>query len=162
MTMQIYVGTYAKYNNGSLKGEWVNLEEHDKDSFYEYILELHKDEADPEFMFQDWEEIPDQYIGESYLDNEFWDYLEFLDTTHFDREVVDAGLSLDIPLENIEDAYYGEYRDATELAEEYVDSNGMLLDVPENLQRYFDFEAFGRDLAMDFIEEDGHWFFANW
>ena len=32
-TPQIYVGTYAKYNNGSIFGEWVDLEIYDtKDS----------------------------------------------------------------------------------------------------------------------------------
>ena len=35
---QIYVGTYAKYNDGNLGGEWVDLELFsDKDGFYEYI-----------------------------------------------------------------------------------------------------------------------------
>lgn len=26
MTARVYVGTYAKYNNGSIKGAWVDLE----------------------------------------------------------------------------------------------------------------------------------------
>ena len=33
---RIYVGTYAKYNNGSLQGEWVELSDfYDLDDFME-------------------------------------------------------------------------------------------------------------------------------
>lgn len=51
-TPQVYVGTYEKYNNGSLEGEWVDLTDFDNlKDFYRYIRELHKDEREPEFMF---------------------------------------------------------------------------------------------------------------
>src|SRR5690349_16831915 len=53
---RVYVGTYAKYNNGSIAGAWLDLEDYaDKDSFLAACAELHKDEDDPEFMFQDFE-----------------------------------------------------------------------------------------------------------
>lgn len=45
----IYVGTYAKYNAGSLFGKWFDLSDFaDKDEFLEACKELHKDEDDPE------------------------------------------------------------------------------------------------------------------
>jgi len=48
---RIYVGTYAKYNSGSIKGQWLNLKDYsDKDDFLAACRELHKDESDPEFM----------------------------------------------------------------------------------------------------------------
>jgi antirestriction protein len=54
--LRIYVGTYGKYNNGSLFGEWLEISKFSNlQEFYRYISELHKDENDPEFMFQDWE-----------------------------------------------------------------------------------------------------------
>ena len=54
----VYVGTYAKYNNGSLSGAWLDLSEYsDKEEFYEACRELHGDEEDAEFMFQDWENV---------------------------------------------------------------------------------------------------------
>ena len=65
---RIYVGTYAKYNGGSILGKWLDLSDYsDKEEFYEACRELHKDEQDPEFMFQDWEYIPSDLIGESWL-----------------------------------------------------------------------------------------------
>ena len=53
---KVYVGTYAKYNNGSLSGAWLDRSDYsDKEEFYEACRELHKDEEDAEYMFQDYE-----------------------------------------------------------------------------------------------------------
>lgn len=52
--------TYARYNNGSLFGKWLDLSDYsDKDEFLEACRKLHKDEQDPEYMFQDYENIPE-------------------------------------------------------------------------------------------------------
>ena len=38
---RIYVGTYAKYNNGSLQGEWVELSDfYDLDGFMEREFDI--------------------------------------------------------------------------------------------------------------------------
>ena len=75
-----YVSTYAKYNSGSLKGEWLDLEDYaDKGEFIEACRKLHKDEPDPELMFQDWEDVPSAFISEGYIDESFWDYLDYND-----------------------------------------------------------------------------------
>jgi antirestriction protein len=74
---RVYVGTYRKYNEGSIAGEWLELEDYDsRADFYEACRELHSDEADPELMFQDWEEIPEKYITESSIDDDLWDWLK--------------------------------------------------------------------------------------
>lgn len=58
-TPAVYVGTYHKYNNGSIFGKWFDLTDFDdEESFQVVCRELHKDESDPEFMLQDWEGIP--------------------------------------------------------------------------------------------------------
>lgn len=74
---RVYVGTYGKYNNGSIFGKWVELSDFDSD---------------------------------------------------------------------------------TDLAHEYVESTGLLHGMPETVERYFDYEAFGRDLAFDFMEFNGYYF----
>ena len=39
---RVYVGTYGKYNNGSLFGAWLDLSDYaDKEEFYEACRELH-------------------------------------------------------------------------------------------------------------------------
>lgn len=71
---RVYVGTYAKYNAGSLEGKWLSLEDYaNKAEFIAACLKLHKDEADPELMFQDWEGVPSWMIGESHIDPEVWE-----------------------------------------------------------------------------------------
>lgn len=79
-TPSIYVGTYAKYNNGSIEGQWLDLTKYsDYDEFMEACKELHADEADPEFMFQDYEGIPEAFISESHIDENFWEFMEVLE-----------------------------------------------------------------------------------
>ena len=69
---RVYVGTYGKYNNGSLFGAWLDLSDYlNKEDFYEACRELHKDEEDAEFMFQDWENVPEGLIGESWISENF-------------------------------------------------------------------------------------------
>ena len=69
----VYVGTYGKYNNGSLFGAWLDLSDYaDKEEFYEACRELHKDEEDAEFMFQDYENIPENLISESWISGNFF------------------------------------------------------------------------------------------
>lgn len=62
----VYVGTYAKYNAGSIYGDWLMLSDYaDIEDFYEACRELHADEEDPEFMFQDWEVEAELESGEN-------------------------------------------------------------------------------------------------
>ena len=76
MTIQIYVGTYSKYNEGSIAGAWLDLEKFsDKEDFLSACLELHNDEADPELMFQDYEGFPDRFYSESGITEALFDWL---------------------------------------------------------------------------------------
>ncbi len=59
-------------------------------------------------------------------------------------------------LSDFQDKYQGEYRSEKDFAESYADDTGLLDSIPESLQYYFDFEAFGRDLFInDFTMLDG-------
>lgn len=57
--MKLYVGTYRKYNSGSLRGAWLDLDKYaNADEFAKACRKLHSDERDPELMFQDVETDP--------------------------------------------------------------------------------------------------------
>ncbi|MCO5748756.1 antirestriction protein ArdA, partial [Citrobacter freundii] len=72
-TPAVYVGTYHKYNCGSLTGKWFDLTDFDeKEDFLDACHALHANEHDPELMFQDWEGIPSQFASESSVD---WDFI---------------------------------------------------------------------------------------
>lgn len=68
---EVYVGTYKKYNNGSLDGAWLKLEDYASyKDFVEACRKLHKDEKDPELMIQDTSEMPDGLNCGEWLDEE--------------------------------------------------------------------------------------------
>lgn len=165
---RIYVGTYAKYNDGSIEGKWLDLSDYsDKEEFYEACRELHKDEHDPEFMFQDWEYIPNGLIGESWLSDNIFEVIEAIDDMDDDRkEAFEVWLnheSYDISSRDIndltssfEDDFQGKYDDKEDYAYEIVDE---CYDLPEFAKTYFDYEKFARDLFMtDYWFEDGYVF----
>ena len=154
----VYVGTYAKYNNGDLTGEWVDLTRFaNKEEFLRYCHELHNDESDPEFMFQDYEGFPEKYYSESSIDEKVWDYIKKCD--EYDQSLVDAVIDNGYDLDKVDDAIiYPNCLDMTDVAREYIDEIGG----PEALgkdtyERYFDYDAFGRDMSFDgdFFSYDG-------
>ncbi len=147
-TPAIYVGTYGKYNSGSLAGAWLDLEDYvDRDEFYEAAKELHKDEADPELMFQDWEGIPDEFIHESGIDAAFWDYLEADGDPEAKQAFIDIRGYWDAA--QFEESYQGEWDSKQSFAENLAEDMGLLDGMPENLQSYFDWDAWTRDLFLD-------------
>lgn len=62
------------------------------------------------------------------------------------------------PLSEVEEAYQGEHDSDEAFADEYLESTGMLEEIPENLRCYFDTEAFARDMMYDYFANDGHYF----
>jgi len=176
-TPRIYVGTYGMYNSGSLFGTWFDLTNYDDaKEFYIDCYEYHRNEFDPELMFQDWENIPDFLISECSLDENAYDYFQALD--EMDGDTADAfkvyceqisswpgnGKVLDEEVESFQESYRGYFggsmKDAKiEYAYQYVEEIGMLADVPSVLERYFDYEAFARDLFLEgYTEVDGYVF----
>ena len=74
---EIYVDTYAKYNQCRTGGRWVDCDDfYDKESFMEHCREIHSDESDPELMFSDHSDIPSAFISESSVSEALWLWLE--------------------------------------------------------------------------------------
>lgn len=161
----IYVGTYAKYNDGSLYGKWLDLSDFsDKKEFYDACHELHNDEVDPEFMFQDWEFIPEDLICESWLSDDFFDIRDALnDLTEDEQEAFFVWCNYgshdlskgDITklISSFQDDFQGKYNDEGDFAYELIQ---QCYDLPEFALSYFDYEKFARDLFIgDYWFEDG-------
>ena len=63
-----YVGTYGKYNAGSIDGAWLDLDAYETYAdFVKACKNLHKNENDPEFMIQDWEGLPDGFPAQEWI-----------------------------------------------------------------------------------------------
>lgn len=70
---KVYVGTYKKYNEGSLKGGWLTLT--DYATYEEFVAachKVHKDESDPELMIQDCSDMPDGLSCMEWISREEW------------------------------------------------------------------------------------------
>lgn len=151
----VYVGTYGKYADGSLKGQWVKLTDfNDYGEFMDYIRELHKDEKDPEFMFQDYENFPECWYSESGMSEEtFNKILEWYDMDDGKKDAYEAYLDAGLgdSIEDFEDAYQGKYNSELDFAEQLIADVGM---PSENMDYYFDYDSFGRDLMYDYHTGD--------
>lgn len=164
--MRVYVGTYHKYNCGSIAGEWLDIDDYaDADEFYAACAELHKDEADPEYMFQDWEGFPEGMIGESYIDKEVFELAQLSDDDFELLTVYREDVNQDGTIEQARDDYLGTYDSADDYAEEFHTECGDLASVPESLRGYIDWEAVARDMrcsGVNFVNHDGKvWVFSS-
>jgi antirestriction protein len=126
----------------------------------------HADEADPEFMFQDFEGFPRSLYSESNASEELFAWLE-LDED--DRELlavylehVDGSGDIDAARE----AFAGKADSKADWAAQFLDDTGGLEGVPEHLRNYIDYEAYARDCELggdvSFVRHDGElWVFNN-
>lgn len=162
MEAKIYVGTYKKYNEGSLYGKYLDLTEFaNKEEFYLACQALHSDEQDAEFMFQDWEgvisDMPEKWRGESYISETVFKFLQgFADeedkTEPFLEWLKYSGYSGDFDYlkQKFEEAYIGEFENEKAFAEHLAEELGYYtaLEKAGINVRYFDEEAFARDLFI--------------
>jgi antirestriction protein len=152
---KIYVGTYAKYNNGSIDGKWITLSDYNTyEEFVDACRELHSDEKDPEFMVQDYENFPEKWYHEGGLptEEEFDKINEYymMDDSEKDAYAAYVSYTDNDSIDDFHDAYQGQFNSAEDFAYHIVDSMGWDSLGQENLDMYFDYDSFGRDLMYDF------------
>ena len=161
---QVYVGTYAKYNNGNLYGAWLDLEDYvDHEEFIAACKELHKDEHDPELMFQDYEGFPDEYYNESSINPEVWDWLELDDS---ERDLVDSYLrgfgrchGDVVEQSHVVDVLIHVILERVVYAVICIlcPAQDVLRTVPKHLQKYFNGKAYANDMRHSYtiVEVEG-------
>ena len=158
MNARVYVGTYEKYNNGSIAGAWLDLDKYaTEEDFAEACAKLHADEEDPEFMMQDFEGFPKRYYWEGGLSSDLWEWLSLDD---HDRELVEAygDCISDTPtLEDAQDAYQGYFNSDIDFVQDLLEACG---DIPRDLPSYIciDWEATARNIMFDYVSSRGFYF----
>lgn len=159
----VYCGTYRKYNNGSLYGMWIDLEKvSDAYEFFEVCKELHSDEEEPEFMFQDYQCFPESLYHESMNYDDIERILEFLELSEDDREIV---MDYDQNVEEVDgkdfsdiiEMYCGQWDTFRDFSDELANGNIEIIlndnkDDPgvEFLANHFDYEMYARDLSYEY------------
>jgi len=171
-TPKIYVADLAAYNNGMLVGEWLDLSDYNDGSevmdAINELLEKWSEESGEE---------REEYAIHDYENFDSGLYSEYMGEESFDKVVKSYKLSEEkgVPMsvisyimreydpDDVEEWYdehfEGEFDSDEDLAYNYVEMIGGVSELgKDTLERYFDYESFGRDLAYDYTEIDGFYF----
>lgn len=155
--LRIYLTNLRKYNEGMLVGEWVDLpvseEELSKvfdriginDEYEEYFITDYESDIDG-LKVGEYENIDDL--------NELAEALEDLDSEEENvlSVMLEDGCTFEEALEKIKDRDYMVYYNCDsmeDVAYQVVEESGLLNGIPEKVARYFNYEAYGRDLEIE-------------
>lgn len=160
----VYVGSYRKYNEGSLFGAYLSITKFENyDEFINVCKFLHRDENDVELMFQDFMGFPSCWYSESCMDEETFNKIKEYGELDDDKKeaymiYLDGGLGKE-DIASFEDAYMGKYDSEEDYAYELINECYDIEKMMGSLSSYMDYAAVARDLFIsDYYYEDGHVF----
>ena len=165
-TISVYVGTWGKYNGGSLHGEWIDLSRFaTPEEFKKYCHEkLHGDEPDAELMFQDvegpaWVHSVISEYGMNY--DMVWGWLGLDD---WEKPVVDGYIEMygvdgfsdfDELVSAAQDAYMGgEGQDFDDWVQDFFSETMGHMKVSDFLDKHYNWVDF--DNAKMYMDNDGY------
>ena len=155
-TPKIYVVNLNSYNNGRTRGKWYELPVDFSRIKSDLLLDVEHGE---EYAIHDFENFYDYKVGEYSSIQELNGYAEKLEEIS-DRDHLKDFLeiySIDDIINNKDDLDFVEAENDEDLAQELIEQMGGLevLSI-ETLQRYFNFGAYGRDLAIGDYSKTSH------
>lgn len=144
---RIYVANLAAYNAGRLKGRWIEPST-DSEELSQQVVDAIGGNPDHEWAFHDYDGFPD--MGENPDLEDVAAMAELLE--EHPRHVIEAAQDFvgsgDLDgLKQWLDAGYGVFDSEREYAEQYIDDMGGPSGLGKTvLERYFDYDAYARDL----------------
>ncbi len=180
--MRIYVASLSDYNAGILHGSWFDLSEYsDSEELFEAIQKqvletsptAHEEglESAEEFAIHDYDGVYPAGLGEYESINRLMEIQDCLNRCIDDNipeeafcewmEEIEGVDHENINYDDFESCCHGQYDSKLDFTYELVDETGLLDDVPEIAARYFDYEAFARDLFLnDYTMTKGGYVFS--
>lgn len=160
-TPRVWIGCFQCYNEGKLVGDWYDAVDADEIT----TSALHGRKIQPETHEELWVMDHENLLitGECSPHDaaELAGVME--EVPEGDRaaliawvlsgDYVEDGEGLP-SISDFEERYCGEWVSFREYAEQLGDDIGLLDDVPEEIARYFDWDAWTRDLMFDYTTED--------
>lgn len=158
--ISIYLTNLGRYVEGCLMGEWVKLPV-PEDKLETILDHIGINDQYEEFFISDYESaFPNLTISEyaSIQDlNELAEKIEELADFDYDKlgAVLESESSMTVAeiLAIIDDLdsfdFIPDVTDDTSLGEYYAEVGCIFHGVPEHIQRYFDFESYGRDIRLE-------------
>lgn len=161
--IKVYVSTYAKYNSGSLKGQWLDLSNYtDIKELYEAIQAVHTDEQDPEYMFQD---IENGFglITESSINPNIYEIIEEIEDYNEDIDFIEAVLEYmeDIGSNDVSDileSYRGKHDSDRAFTQDFAEQSGYINNKMPWPLNCIDWEQAASDLMYNYCSYNGHYF----
>jgi len=144
------------------------------DATYDYydIVSAAFNQAEDVGVFEEFEDITEEdceydiHIDDGDLEDlgisdetelkEFCDIF-YSDKNYHEVDVFKAAYACDIPFEDIDDHYYGQWDSDEDFVQQLLEDTG---DLPSDLPHYIhiDWGSTARDIMMDYCEHDGHYF----
>lgn len=154
----VYIADLADYNAGNLRGFWLDPVGKDADEISEEIAEfLAKVPGHEEWAVHDYDGFPN--LGEYPGAERIADIAEIFNE-HDDFAVIKAYVdhvgAHYATANGFRDAFQGVFESAEQYAEDFLESTGMLRELPDWAQPYFDMERYARNLELG-----GDVFFAD-
>ena len=158
--ISIYLTNLGKYNEGCLMGEWVKLPV-DKDKLQDVLARIGINERYEEYFISDYETLFSNLHISEYSSiqelNELAEKIDGLADCDYEKlgAVLECESSMSIVeiLEIIDDLdnfdLLADVEDDEALGEYYADVGCIFHNIPDSIQRYFDFEAYGRDIRLE-------------
>lgn len=176
MSIKIYVACLSSYNCGFLHGKWLDLDNYSDSeevlaAIHDEILQAPNNPAKSKYneLCEEWAihdfEAPEACrICEYDSIERLMEMNELLNDKDGEQILAvksDMGFdSIDEARRFHEDNYVGEFSNLSDLGYHFAEEvNGW--DLSEGMGRYFDAEAYGRDLSYDLTEVNGHYYFNN-
>ena len=158
--ISIYLTNLGKYVEGYLVGEWVKLPV-DKDKLQDVLDRIGINEQYEEYFISDYETLfANLHISEysSIQDlNELAEKIDMLADCDYEKlgAVLECESCMTIAeiLEIIDELDSFELLDGIDtdsaIGEYFVEVSDLLYGIPDHIQRYFDFESYGRDIRLE-------------
>jgi len=133
---------------------------HEENYEGEYDLTgLEQKPTNEEWIVCDSEDVPKRYVGEYDLDPEFFEYSQFLkEHSWLDKDAVNAGLDAEVSLDNIEEAYSGQFDSDEAFAENLAEEIGAIDSNATWPNTCINWEQAARELMYDYTESNGYYF----
>ena len=148
---KIYVACLSSYNSGILHGAWIEPKA-DKDELEAQIAEMLKTSPSPdaeEYAIHDYDNFPD--LGE-YPDLE--KVIEVVEAIKLHGVTAVKGFIDHWSLEDLahfDEAFQGTFDSFKEFAEDYAE-DCILVDCPEHIKNYIDYEQIEQELSFSYME----------
>lgn len=161
-TPRIYVASLSDYNAGELHGAWIDADQ-DPDEIHEEIRAMLAGSSQPgveEYAIHDHEGFGPFVVGEYEDIDRVAAFATAMAGVHGEPDAFAAWVANDPyvlelhdndPTELVDafyEAYAGCWPSVTDYAADWIEDTGMLRDADDLIARYFDFDAFARDLEL--------------